>query len=278
MNISKGEKLFFENKPSEAFPLLKEGAKQENPRDMALLSLIYNYGICEPRRNTRLRDKLESRILDMQEPLGIVLYGCAGKKAVSELSNAVENGDKLAKLVLGRHYLFRTRKNAEKGEEMLRELSDDGVSIASFGLSRYYERKKDKRFKEYGEKAFSQGCLEIAYYLSTVLKEEESAEWTERGANAGYAECIGKIGFYYREGCCGYEKSPEKAEKLYKKAMQLGSALAACYLGELYEENDDEKKAIEMYKKAVGIAVKYGERRLVADICEKLYELTEKED
>ncbi len=52
-------------------------------------------------------------------------------------------------------------------------------------------------------------------------------------ADAGVAEAIGMLALAYERGA-GVEMDSEKAIELYKKAMEMGDAIAAFHLSKLY--------------------------------------------
>ena len=67
-------------------------------------------------------------------------------------------------------------------------------------------------------------------------------------------EAVATLGDWYRDGLFGLTRSPKKAAKIYKRAVELGDASAMLELGWLYATGDgvkaDKRKANQLYKMA----------------------------
>ena len=103
----------------------------------------------------------------------------------------------------------------------------------------------------------------------------KAVELSQRAADLGDAEAIGRLGIAYSNGEGGLAKDEKKAVELLQKAADLGCAACIYNLGLAYDSGlgglaKDEKKAVELWQKAadlgdavaigrMGLAYYYGE-------------------
>jgi len=84
--------------------------------------------------------------------------------------------------------------------------------------------------------------------------DEEIIKRNEKLVEAGDAEAISNMGYYYKVGMYGLPQDHNKALELYHRAGKLGVATAYNYIGACYNNGEgvevDKKKAVHYYELA----------------------------
>lgn len=216
--------LGVEKDENKAFQLVMESALKDNPVAMKNLADFYLDGVgCQ--RNTT--------------------------KAMEWFLKAKENGEDIDSAIINMLQLL--------GQ------SDSKDPLSEYQIAEYYRKGEGlSRFIKMGNRRKDQ--------INRFRNYKKAVKWFVRAAihdqsdNAVIAQAA-----YYRLGTIFqdlaedlYEvRYEEKAIKYYTMAANCGLPIAFCKLGEMYEKNGEEKKAIDYYNRAADEAyIKYGFRTM----------------
>jgi len=194
------------------------------------------------------------------------------KKAIEEAAN---NGNTIAQYYLG---LCHTQgglgisKDYKKAIEWWKKAAENGSVHAQLKLRDCYRRgmfgvSKDKKeakkwLKKAGEsykKAAEAGDPAAQYRLGRMFawgqlgisRDKKAAfKWFEKAAKNENSDAQLILGQCYKTGMLDTPKSNYDAKKWYKKSAEQGNVRALQALAGLYAEDEEYKKAIELWKKA----------------------------
>lgn len=211
----------------------------------------------------RLCDLGDRYSYGVDAPLNSSLAHQCYKKAYSQ-------GSMYAAANLGMNYLLGTgtKKNKNKGIELLKESADAGNFYGLYQLYDYYYSEDMEEAKTIRPKlceALEQECYDgnaIGFYITGILylnddvypKSEESAfNYIDIAADLGDFRAIQHLGELYLNGI-GTEKDFDKAVELFQKGADRDYPAAQYFMGLCYEHGygvkKSSRKAVGLYRKA----------------------------
>ena len=212
--------LGVEKDENKAFQLVMESAHRDNPVAMKNLGDFYLDGVgCQ--RNTT--------------------------KAMEWFQKAKENGEDVDSAIINMLQLLKQADSKDSlSEYQLAEYYRKGEGLSRSIKLGSRRNNRINRFRNY-KKA-------VKWFIKAAIHDQSDNAVI---AQAAYYK-LGTIFQEIAENC--YEvRYEEKAIKYYTMAANCGLPIAFCKLGEMYESNGEEKKAIEYYNRASDEAYfKYG--------------------
>lgn len=116
------------------------------------------------------------------------------------------------------------------------------------------EKGDDKEFlkqmKESHVLRNSNATHQFGQYYHDIGNYNQAKSYYKIGIKMNNKHSIFNFGVMYREGE-GFQKNNKKAIKLFEQAIALGSIEALVCIGRIYQEEGDDDKAKECYKKAI---------------------------
>ena len=212
--------LGVEKDENKAFQLIMESALRDNPKAMNNLGYFYFDGVGCQRNTTKAMEWFRKAKENGEDVDSCIIN-------ILQLLKQADSKDSLSEYQLAEYY--------RKGEGLSRSIK--------LGSRR---NNRINRFRNY-KKA-------VKWFIKAAIHDKSDDAVI---AQAAYYK-LGTIFQEIAEDC--YEvRYEEKAIKYYTMAANCGLPIAFCKLGEMYESNGEEKKAIEYYNRASDEAYfKYG--------------------
>ncbi len=181
-----------------------------------------------------------------------------------------QSGDNsYAKIALGFIYYYGkgVKRDYEKGEELFRSATDQGVVEGYYGLARaeedfvtaleYYNKVVEEGTEQfYITKAMCDLGNAYLYGLGVEQDCDKAMEWLIKAADLGETRAMSSLGQMYQFGD-RVEQDYDKAMEWYIKAADLGYTYIFCEIGNGYRwgfyGEPDCDKAIEWYTKGADL-------------------------
>lgn len=194
---------------------------------------------------------------------------------ISDLMYAVENGDTLAQVIVGKMYMngSRVRQDPGKAYMWFYKAAKKGNPEAEYYLGRCYTNslctdydsiKADQWMKLSAEHGFAEaqyemGIQHFAKVNITCEEKEEMIKWFTLSAQQEYPPAIWSLSLCYKIGH-GVDKDEELAYKLRKKAAEYGYIMACIDIAKESVQKNDNDTAMYWYR----IAAEKGDRQAIS--------------
>jgi TPR repeat protein len=158
------------------------------------------------------------------------------KKAFEWYEKAAEQGDAGAQCSLGVMYYHGTgvQQSEEKAMQWYTKAAAQGNAHALKNIGTMYHKKLDYvKAKEWYSKSAKCGNQEAQEKLR-FLETEQKAELGDLDAQKVLADSYCSVGDMYKYGTYGKDQNYKKAVELYKKAVKYGHAKAQHNMGEMH--------------------------------------------
>jgi TPR repeat protein/uncharacterized caspase-like protein len=227
----------------------EQAADMGNPISVALLGVLYQYGLGTTKDDTKARQLFE-KAANMGEPLAMYSLG-----AVYERGSGTGDQD-----IARKWYEKAVAVGEPNAMVNLGSLYDDGVYVPE-------DRAKARElFENAAALGNLQGLMKIG---SMYLRRGDSFaahQWFEKAAAAGEPNAQEKVGQDYNFGR-GVGRDYVQARQWYEKAAASGNWMAMDFLGTFYEDGiggvpKDNAQAREWYEKAAAAGSPLAKGRL----------------
>jgi enhanced entry protein EnhC len=249
-----------------AYDAVDKDAEAGNKDAALLLGLMYDRGIIVPKnKSTALRWYKQSG----DNPVSAFILGTYTAGGLGLSKNFVEAEQLLQKAVdrdFSYANLNMAVLKKQQNVEFLPNLSEaleEGNSIAGLLLADYYlSKSKDKQqlkeahkiYKQFSEKGDLEAQLKLAYLyeygIGGAIDYKQAAKWYKKSAKQGESQAQYLLARLYQLGKITKKPDYEKAKKWYKRAQKKYSP-AAVALGFIYDTEDENYYLARMnYKSA----------------------------
>lgn len=270
-----------------ALELLNKASKQNDPRALASLSIMYKSGFEGIKKDSLVAANYAEKSLSYSKTeadkgnvyyiyyFGSLQKNSAIKKVDYEMAlywykKAIEKGSGDAASDIGDMYSYGqgVEKNYNKAISFYKIAIEKGYFLAMQKIAALYRKKDfkdDQKAIEWYTKAAEKGNTDamsaLGYGYSNNYFGANDAElaikWSLKAANKGDQTCINNMGNIYRYGWGGIEKNSKTAREWFLKGAEKEYSSSYKHLGDLSYSGEgvpkDYQEAIKWYIKATEV-------------------------
>ncbi len=261
--LYQAERMFLEQRFTEAIPILEQLVLEDNPKAINDLAQIYEQ-VYPTADNKKKMSELNERAAELGDVFGYIEKGKSFEGTEKLLLALIAKGNATATQYLGFvNYVNGKNEIAVKYWEIAAE-KNDRAACGNIGL--FYmetesllpiEMRSNQKAVYYLQKGISLGNAKAAQKLGDMYDKmqnyEEAFRYHKIAAEQGEPRSQNDVGFYYEEGQ-GVPQNYNEAIKWYKRASDQNQPNAQSNLGKCYYRGDgvaqNYNEAIKLFEKS----------------------------